>query len=289
MLVDLNELREDAGFLARKLYPDKERKQSEIVHRLMDICNKVQNSNVLIIHSPGGWGSSPVAELIDWERSIIDGVEATLTGLKAKWVLTQYFRTKNSIWYQLLHLPTQIRYSLTGKLAAAEVMAEELQFLSKHFRDLEIILLGASMGAAFNNTVMKYLKSSYNIYSIELGIVFLHLSRRIINDKVLGIDDNGFMPDPVVHWNFSKAAKAYFTAPCRWIQYLFKGTPHKFSYCINVPGHEYRWEFPAVGGRIKEFLQCNLNHKNKNPESAPILRVETIFKTDEGGFQASTN
>lgn len=250
----MESFREDASSLARRLYPDKQHKQKEIIDWLTDVSVRVGDCDILIVHSPGGWGGADISNLIDWESSVIDGVETTLTGMGAKWILVQHFRTRKNLWDEVLHLPEQTWYALTGKIYTAKVMAEELRFLSRYFANLKIILLGASMGAAFNNTVMKSLTKNCNIYSIEMGIVFFHLRRRLTSEQVLSIDSNGLIPDPVVHWDFIMAARAYFTAPYRWLKYRIAGTPQKFSYCINVPGHEYRWEFPVVGERIKAFL-----------------------------------
>jgi hypothetical protein len=156
------------------------------------------------------------------------------------------------------HIPEQARYSFTGKIFQAEVMAAEVKFLATRLKHLNIILLGVSQGAAFNNTVMKYLVAESNVCSIELGTFFAQLPRRVITGRTLALDSNGLVLDPVVHRNLRAAFKAYLFAPFRWINYKLAGKPEKFTYCINVPGHDYNWKYPEVNGQIVRFLQRNL-------------------------------
>ncbi|GAI68005.1 unnamed protein product, partial [marine sediment metagenome] len=55
-------------------------------------------------------------------------------------------------------------------------MVAELKFIAQHINDLKVILIGASQGAAFSNTVMRHLGELRQVYSIELGIFFSHMS-----------------------------------------------------------------------------------------------------------------
>jgi len=140
-------------------------------------------------------------------------------------------------------------------------MAAELRFITRHLNTLKVILIGASQGAAFSNAVLRQLGEVRRVYSIELGIFFPHMPRRVITDRTLAMDSNGVMPDPMSHRNLKAGFRAYATAPFEWIKYRLQGRPEKFSYCINAPGHNYNWEYPEVQGQIIDFLNLNFGAK----------------------------
>jgi hypothetical protein len=50
-------------------------------------------------------------------------------------------------------------------------------------------------------------------------------------------------------------------APYRWLNNRLHGRKIKFSYCINVPGHEYSWEYPEVRHQIGDFLTDKLGKR----------------------------
>ena len=252
--IDNMTLKKEAEALAMRLYGSNKQKSTAAAKWLMDTCNAAAGRDVLIIHSPGGWGCSDIEGLIWWERSLVDGIQETLSGIRGKPVLVQYFRSGNSYWNHFNDTPAQVKYVLTGNLHLAMVMAAQLKFITSHMENIRIVLLGVSQGAAFNNTVMKSLGGERRIYSIELGIFFAHLSRRVVTERTLALDSNGLVSDPVVHPNVGKAAKAYFFAPFRWVNYKLKGQKVKFTYCINVQGHDYSWKYAEVQGKIKDFL-----------------------------------
>lgn len=258
---EISNINEKALALAKQLYPGRVRQQRQVTDWLTPLYEKVKGLDLLVIHSPGGWGSAGLKDLIDWELSIVEGVESSLTRAGVKWSIVQYPRTQDNIWDHLKHLPEQLWFGLTGKMKQARVVAAGLEFIREHSENLRILLLGASQGAAFDNAVIKYLVNRDRIFSIELGIFFAHLPRRKLTENTLAIDSNGMVPDPVVHWNFAKAFRAYVTAPFRWIRYKMAGEPVKFTYCINVPGHEYRWEYLSIQNQITNFIETNLVKK----------------------------
>ena len=136
-------------------------------------------------------------------------------------------------------------------------MVSELKFIAQQFNNLKIILVGASQGAAFSNAVMRQLGELSQVYSIELGIFFPHMPRRVVTEKTLAIDNNGVMADPMSQRNLWVGFKVYLTAPFHWAKYQLQGKPQKFTYCINAPGHNYQWEYPEVKGQILDFLNLN--------------------------------
>ncbi len=256
-------LQAEAGKLAQQLFGNALEKYANFPSELREVCAGARGKDILLIHNPGGFGSTPLEHLLKWERSIVEGVSATIGGLGYNWLLIQYFRAGASWWAHMRDMKEQVRFFFTGESSKAGLMAAELKFIAQHINDLKIILVGASQGAAFNNVVMQQLGELHQVYSIELGIFFPHMPRRVITERTLAIDSNGVMPDPMAHRNLKVGAKAYITAPYRWIKYRLQGKPEKFTYCINAPGHDYSWEYPEVQRQIKDFLNTNFGTKSK--------------------------
>ncbi|MFC1916654.1 hypothetical protein ACFLX1_00765 [Chloroflexota bacterium] len=262
MTDDYAALQADAYHLAQQLFGNKPKKSDGLAKRLLDICTRAQGKDFLLIHNPGGWGSTPLERCLEWERSIVEGVSATMEQLGFTWLLTQYFRSGSSWWAHVWDLKDQTGFLFKSKTYKVEVMAAELKFMVEHINNCKVILIGISQGAAFSNAVMRRLGELHQVYSIELGIFFPHMSRRVITERTLAVDSNGVMPDPIAHRNLKAAAKAYMLASFRWIKYCLQGTPEKFANCIQTPGHEYSWDYPEVRQRIGNFLDTNFGTKS---------------------------
>lgn len=254
-------LQGEARLLAQQLFGDDMKKCTGFANRLLDICARARGRDFLLIHNPGGWGDTPLDELIYWEKSLVEGVTATIERLGYDWLLIQYFRSGSSWWTHLRDMKKQFSFFLKGKSSEARVMAAELKFITQHITNLKVILVGVSQGAAFGNAVIQQLDGLRQVYSIELGMFFPYMSRRVVTERTLVIDSNGAVPDPMVHRNLRAGFRAYITAPFRWIKYRLQGKPEKFTYCINVPGHEYSWEYPEVRRQIEDFLNANFGVK----------------------------
>jgi len=249
-------LEEEVNHLAEQLFGDDIKKGASFTSRLLDMCTRAEGKDFLLIHNPGGWGTTHLENLLQWERSIVEGVSTTIEKLEYTWSLIQYFRT-NSGWRETMEdIKEQFRF-FTFK---AKIMAAELRFITQHFNTLRVVMIGVSQGAAFSNAVMRQLGELPQVYSIELGIFFPHMSRRVITDRTLAMDSNGLVPDPMSHRNLWIGFKAYITAPSRWIKYRLQGKPQKFTYCINAPGHDYSWNYPEVQRQITNFLNLNFSY-----------------------------
>ena len=248
--------------LAAKLFPHSKKKRALFVGGLRSLYSAAVNKDILIIHSPGGWGNSRFHEgLQDWEKSIVTGVTATLEKLGYSCIMRQYFRCGDALWGGKNWF-REGQFFYFGKSFRAYVFAQELKLIVANLPKLKIVLVGASQGAAFNNKVMVHLGSAERIYSIELGTFFAHMRRRQLSKRNLAIDSNGLMPDPMCHRDLWKGTKAYFRAFVRWSKYRAEGKRVKFTNCINTPGHEYQWEYPEVNGRISAFLTAALGEKH---------------------------
>ncbi len=251
-------LQEEVNHLAEQLFDNNAEKQAVFTSRLLDICTRAKGKDFLLIHNPGGWGTTHMENLLQWERSIVEGVSANIEKLGYTWLLMQYFRT-NSGWRELIRDIKEQSHFFAFK---AKVMTAELEFIVHHLSDIRIILIGASQGAAFSNAVSQRLGGLDRVFSIELGIPFPYKSRRVITEKTLALDSNGLMPDALMEWNIPTIARTYLTAPFRWIKYKLQGKRVKFTYCINVPGHDYNWDYPEVQQQIEDFLEINFGTKN---------------------------
>ncbi len=252
-------LEQKATHLAKQLFGDNTKKVVSFTHQLLDTCNKAQDKDFLLIHNPGGWGTTHLENLLQWERSIVEGVSTTIERLGYTRLLMQYFRT-NSGWREILgDIREQARFFPTK----AKIMAAELKFITQHLDNIRVIIIGVSQGAAFSNAVLQHLDGTNRIFSIELGTPFPYKSRRVITAKTLALDSNGLMPDALMEWDVPTILKTYLGAPFRWLKYKLLRKRIKFTYCINVPGHDYNWDYPEVQQQVEKFLNINFGNKHK--------------------------
>ncbi|MBI2852184.1 MAG: hypothetical protein HYX84_03660 [Chloroflexi bacterium] len=256
-------LQQEAKLLAQKLFGKRSKRGVALANHLVDICTRVKGKEFLVIHNPGGWGSTPLDDLLEWERSIVEGVSNTIGRMGYCWLTVQYFRSGNSWLAHMLDMKEQTKFLFKGQMRKSIELATEVRFISGHFKELKIVLVGVSQGAAFSNAVMRQISDLKQVYSIELGLFFPHMSRRVVTERTLAIDDNGMVPDPMAHRNLWLGFKSYVTAPSRWLKYWLDGHPQKFTYCVNAPGHDYNWQYLGVRRRIEDFLMVKFGVKNK--------------------------
>lgn len=251
-------LQKEARHLAQKFFGNETEKCASFTNRLLDICARAQGKDLLLIRNPGGWGSTGLDHCFQWERSIVTGISATIEKLGYTSLLIHYLRTGKGWREKMQEVKAQFQF-FTFK---ARLMAAELEFLTRHINNLKVILIGVSQGAAFGNAVMQCLPGLGQVYSIEFGMPFFHISRRVITERTLVIDSNGLMLDAIVHGNLIGGFKAYLIGPFRWLKYQLQGRPVRFAQCINPPGHEYYWSYPKVQQQIEDFLQIKLGTKS---------------------------
>ncbi len=269
MADDYLALKEEASHLAEQLFGNNIKKCASFTNKLLDICTRAQGKDFLLIHNPGGWGSTPLEHLLQWERSVVEGVSDTIERLEYKWLLTQHFRSGSGWWAHIRDVKKEARFFLKSKSSKVMVMVALLQFITQHVNNLKVILIGASQGAAFGNAVMRQLGDLPQVYSIELGICYPHVSRRVVTERTLAIDSNGLMPDLMIHRNLKARFKAFITAFFRWFKYQLGGKPAKFTHLINLPGHEYSWKHPEVQQQIIDFLNINFGTKSNVEVDVP--------------------
>jgi hypothetical protein len=254
-------LQGEAERLAEQLFQGDTGRRTRFTNRLLDIYSQAKDMDFLVIHNPGGWGITRLENLLQWERSIVEGVSVSIEKLGYRRYLTQYFRTENGNLAILKDIREQMRFFAKK----ARIMAAELDLITGHLEKLRVIMIGVSQGAAFSNAVSQQLNNVDRIFSIEMGIPFPYKSKRVITKKTLALDSNGLMPDSLMEWDVPVIIKTYASAPFRWIKYRLQGKKIKFTYCINVPGHDYNWDYPEVQRQIEDFLYTNFGN-NKNVE-----------------------
>jgi len=255
--VDLSDvalaLWEEALRLGRQLFGKDTAKTSRFAEQLMAIYQDAQDKDFLLIHNPGGWGNSSLDNCLNWERSVVTGVSATLEKLGYRLSFSQHFRGGAGWRNHLRDIRDYIRFFTVKR----RVLAAEVEFLTRHLEHLRVILIGVSQGAGFSNAVMQRLDQLKSVYSIELGVFFYHRPRRVITERTLAIDHNGLARDAVIEGDILTMLMTLPAALCRWIGYRLKGQPVRFSRCIKLVGHDYCWEYPRVGQQIGDFLKAH--------------------------------
>jgi hypothetical protein len=241
--------------LAGRLLGGNRRKREQFADQIAAMHRAGIGKDFIIIHSPGGWGNTSWEGLLAWEMSIVTGVTSTLDKLGYSSITVQYLRSGKRRWAHLLDIARDIGFFMTGESPRASVLAEGLRLLEEYLPGARLILVGASQGAAFNNATVKALNNGERVYSIELGTFFPYMKHRLLTPRTLAIDSNGLMPDPICHRNLRAATKEYFFAVGRWIRLKMNGQKVKFTHCVNTPGHEYAWVYPAVHTNITVFLK----------------------------------
>ncbi len=253
-MIDLA-IQNEAGEIAWQLFGNRKSARNDFVRRLLETYIQIQDKDFLVIHNPGGWGCSTLDRCLDWEKSIVEGVKTTIERLGYSSILTQYFRSRDSLWAHILDTREQIRFFFQGQYSKARILSAELKFLSRHARRLHIVMVGVSQGAGFSNAVMRQLGEEEPVYSIELGTMFVHVPRRVANGHTLAIDNNGIVPDPFVKRDIRAGVSAYTAAVIRYFTYRLAGKPRRFTRCVNMPGHDYSWDYPDVKLKIETFLE----------------------------------
>lgn len=253
-MINESAVRSEATAVARQLFGPRAGARNRFAKRLLEMCKQADGKDVLLVHNPGGWGCSPLERCLDWERSVVEGVRTTVERLGYSPMVTQYFRSGQSAWSHLRDTREQLCIFLGGRYSKARMLAAELKFVTQHLNDLRVIMVGISQGAGFSNAVMRQLGECERVYSIELGTPFIHVPRRLVNRQVLTIDGNGTAPDPVVHRDLWIGTRIYATAPLRWLKYQLIRKPKQFTRCIDLPGHDYNWQYPGVRKKIEDFL-----------------------------------
>jgi hypothetical protein len=114
---------EEINLLAQKFFKMSRRKKEQLIARLQTIYTKATDKDFLVVHSPGGWGNTQWEGLLEWEKSIVTGVTATLEKLGYSYAVVQYFRSGNGWGRYMKDIPKEARFFITGASPRAQVMS----------------------------------------------------------------------------------------------------------------------------------------------------------------------
>jgi len=239
--------------------------QEQFVNELLDLYNKIKDSNMVIFCNPGGWGNKPLS--YDYQgKSWLTGIEAKLTQLGYEPYVVDDIRTDDGLIERLI----EFKEHLTHYPSKAKVLAAKIDFLTQNIANLKVIITGQSNGAALAGEVANRLKDNSRVYSIQVGIPFWHKVHEVGNSLV--IDNSGIGPDTLTQRDLvaiikSNWAKLFILnqapsfTPVDWFisRAVLILTSYDFGLGLQAPGHEYMWEYPGVGPVIEAFLVKNFD------------------------------
>ncbi len=218
-----------------------------------EILTLAAGKDVIIIFNSGGWGNTPLEKAQDFSP-VISGIQETLYKQGYNSIVIPFYRTKNTLMGKIAGAKDFFSsYSLSS-----EILAKNLEFLTKNLPNKRIILAGLSDGAAFINKT--YEKASgeakKSVYTIIAGTPFW--SKTLKSDNVLQLDNNG--EDSLTGGEVKSLFSVLFQAPFRWIASELNGQNLSFSRLFHISGHDYDWESPAVSSKIITFLKSKFKN-----------------------------
>ncbi len=267
MVAEYMTLQDEASELAKHIFGHNTQKRDSFIQKVLEACRTAQGKDIIVMHHPGGWGTTSLPQCLPWERSIISGISQTLEGMGYSYALVQCFRSGQGIREYI----NDVREQLSFFTHKAKVGAAETRFILNHLKDTKIIMVGVSQGAGFCNAVMLELKGCQRVYSIEFGAPFYYRSRRWITEHTKAVNGNGVLPDALMNRDLSTITLTYLGAPWRWLRYRLQGKHEKFSRCVDVPGHNYSWEYPEVRKQVGDFLKENFGKKDNVEVKLPEI------------------
>jgi hypothetical protein len=247
---ELEPLCEEAYSLAVKLFGNNVTKCRNYTGKLTEVYLQVKDKDVAVIYNGGGWGTIPMEDDAQW-GGVVQGISLTLNKWGYNSLILEHQRGKEG----LVGLLSNIGESLRLFPSRAAELASGVDFLVENIPHLKIVITGVSWGAIYNNEVMERLEGSPRVYGIEAGVPFWYKEPAPAN--TLAINDNGIVPDKLSQGDLAAMLRSYFSAPFRWVNHRLHGESVKFSDCVNVPGHQYYWNYPEVQSQIIAFLADN--------------------------------
>jgi len=206
-----------------------------------------ENGGVVIFFSPGGFGYvSPKNKT--YAGSLLEGIKDTLKMWKYRVALINYSRAKNNIWGKI----KSAKENLFSFHSESKKLTGLIETITTNFKNIKILLIGYSSGAAFFNEVMKKIKGKDNIYCIQAGTPFFY--KRLTSENILFLDNNG--KDALANGNIKKLTFIGIIGILKLVL-LFKLIRLKISEAFHFKEHEYFWENPEIRLQVESFLKNN--------------------------------
>lgn len=217
-------------------------------YQFQNLLDLAAQNDVIIIFNSGGWGNTPLEKAEDF-APIIEGIEKTLNEWGYNSLVVPYTRTKDN----LLGKIAGTKDFLNSFNSSSEILAKDLEFLTKNLPDKKIIVAGLSAGGAFVDETMEKIsdEAKNSVYAIAAGIPFWQETFK--SENILQLNNNG--RDSLAEGDVKSLALVLIKAPFKWISTKINGQNLTFSQAIQAPGHEYFWDSPEVGSQIVSFLE----------------------------------
>lgn len=191
-----------------------------------------EESDVVIIFNPGGWGTVDFEKALDF-APIINNAKLIIEDSGHKVSIVQYFRTQDDLIGKVGYL----KEMLFNFPKESNELANQINFFLEQNPDDIVLIAGLSNGAAFVDATMEKVASE-SVFALELGKPFWKPS--IQNDNILLLNNNG--RDILTEGELLPLAWTMIKSPFRWIFSKITGDDLTIAQAMNISGHEYFWQ-----------------------------------------------
>jgi hypothetical protein len=238
---------DEANSLAEGLFGYSAALQDEFVAELLATYQAAQDKDMVVFFNTGGLGWDAINETEEGQ-GFIDGIGAELASLGKNPLLLNYKRTAGTINGGVSEFLLAAGFYPTK----SEDLAARVKFLTDHIPGIKVILAGLSNGTLICDGVMKILKDNRRLFSIQMGPPFWNDAAS--TERTLVLRGNGIIPDSFSQVDLITILRANIEAFFGQSQQH----PGDILIYIGAPGHDYRWHYAEVQGRIIDFLRENV-------------------------------
>lgn len=235
---------EDAARLAAELFGNDQKKQQKFTGQLLATYLAAKDKDVVVIFNSGGWGWSSILAS-PYGLDFVAGIESALADLGYTSLMLDHYRTGSNI----NGLVSELLFAVDKYPAKAIDLASRIEFLTRHLPGIKVIITGMSNGASICEDAMLILGDNQQVYSIQLGPPFWNGST--ISDRALVLRSNGIVDDTFSQGDIITIISINVEAMLG----ISQEDPGNILLYIGAPGHDYRWQHPAVRSQIIDFLE----------------------------------
>lgn len=206
---------------------------------------------VVIIFNRGGWGNGGLQRARE-ERGVLQGISQSLSLQGWRYALQVFDR---------LPSPASSAYAkalfdlLGGYKQASLNLEEQIRTILAASPQKRILLVGYSLGAIVNISVMRQFLQEPRVYSIDIGVPLF--ARSFPGERILNLQrqEDAFSRGPLLPGLFviiRAVVMLVLNIP------TFRG--RSLMEAWHIKGHEYPWDDPVVRIPIEQFLRSNFSH-----------------------------